>query len=109
MSLESFKGKFVEDEGHWYVSKVKQFTPESINQMARGLAIFADLLSTRPNPKTLERFNDFAKGNVEQTPLFELKARQVPVTLRFRPKFALSLVIFSICDVPNFGRKLRKS
>lgn len=92
MSLEPFKGKFVEDEGHWYVSKVKQFTPESINQMARGLAIFADLLSTRPNPKTLERFNDFAKGSVEQTPLFELKARQVPVTNKSKLFLALQIV-----------------
>jgi len=30
------------------------------------------------------------------------------LSLRFRPKFALSPFIFGIGDVPNFGRKLRQ-
>ncbi len=36
------------------------------------------------------------------------KPREQRLILRFRPKFALSPIIFSVGDVPNFGRKLRQ-
>ena len=39
MKLSDYKEWYILDEGHWYVSKVKQYNPQTIQEFAKGLKI----------------------------------------------------------------------
>ncbi|UEG49075.1 endonuclease NucS [Ferruginibacter lapsinanis] len=45
MTLEDYKIWYTIDEGHWYVSKVKQYKPSAIQKFAKGLAIIANVIN----------------------------------------------------------------
>lgn len=73
MDIQNYKKYFIIDEGHWYISKVKQFSDESIHQMAVGLKIINSLLgvSSGRDQNMQEQFQKFE--NDAQTAMFKKK------------------------------------
>lgn len=92
MNLTEYQAFYVNDDGHWYVSKIKQFDEANIQVMAQGLALFSDLLSSQPDRAMLARFRRFVPDEL-QAELFEHKIPQVPID-RYAELF-LSLVILA--------------
>ncbi len=45
MTLDDYKLWYIHDEGHWYVSKVKQYKPSAIQEFAKGLAIIESVIN----------------------------------------------------------------
>jgi hypothetical protein len=45
MNLDDYKLWYTHDEGHWYVSKVKQYKPSAIQEFAKGLAIIESVIN----------------------------------------------------------------
>ncbi len=59
MNLNQYKKIYYTDEGHWYLSKIKQYNQKSINEMTLGLLIFSKLLSSKPDDEILRKFEKF--------------------------------------------------
>jgi len=59
MKLADYQKYFVLDEGHWYVSKVKQYDDISVNLMAKQLNCLIKLFSINPDKELLEKYNNF--------------------------------------------------
>lgn len=77
MKLKDYINFYVNDEGHWYVSKIIQYNEESISKLARGLHLISDLLSRSPNKKIVSKFVNFKPA--EQPSLFKFKTKQIPI------------------------------
>ncbi len=73
MNLSNYLKYFVIDEGHWYISKVKQITSGSIQQMAISLKIINDLMGVGvlKGSEPVEQFQKFADSG--QTKLFDFR------------------------------------
>jgi hypothetical protein len=80
MNLIDYKNFYVKDEGHWYISKIKQYDEGNINVMAQGLLLLSNLLSPISEPKTVEKFKKFRrKDEANQLELFENRSNLVPI------------------------------
>jgi len=80
MNLTDYQTFYVNDEGHWYISKIKQYDEENINVMAQGLLLLSNLLSPLPDAKTVERFKKFRhQDKVRQIEMFEIRTNQIPI------------------------------
>ena len=77
MKLKDYINFYVNDEGHWYVSKIIQYNEDSVNKLAKGLHLISDLLSKNPNKKTVSKFVNFKPA--EQPSLFKFKTKQIPI------------------------------
>ena len=66
MKLSQYKKYYCNDEGHWYLSKIKQYNEKSIKEMALGLLIFAKLLSSKPDKETISKFERFKPKETQQ-------------------------------------------
>ncbi len=62
-TLNQYSKYYVRDENHWYVSKVKQFQPKAINEMAKALKLFSSLLKIPAEENTLNKFIKFSKSS----------------------------------------------
>ena len=79
MDLETYKTYYIDDVNHWYISKIKQYDKENINDMAKGLRIIANLLSQNPNIDILKKFKLFrSKPKEKRKDLFKQKDNQIP-------------------------------
>ena len=80
MNLTDYQTFYVTDEGHWYISKIKQYDEENINIMAQGLLLLSNLLSPIPDVKTVERFKKFRhQDKVRQIEMFDIRTNQIPI------------------------------
>lgn len=69
MKLDEYKLWYIHDEGHWYVSKVKQYKPSAIQEFARGLSIIESVINAE---KDSEIYNSYFKFRPkEMASLFE--------------------------------------
>lgn len=59
MNLAEYQKYFILDEGHWYVTKVKQYDDISINLMAKQLRCLIDLFSINPKKELVDKYNHF--------------------------------------------------
>ena len=59
MNLSDFQKYYVLDEGHFYVSKVKQYNADTFMEFAQILNSFEKLFSFTPNSELIERYNSF--------------------------------------------------
>lgn len=59
MNLIDHQKYFVLDDGHWYVSKIKQYNEKSINLMAKQLNCLVKLFSLQHDKELTEKFNRF--------------------------------------------------
>jgi hypothetical protein len=59
MDLDKYKMWYVHDEGHWYVSKVKQFNPSSIQQFAKVLKLINSIFGSSPGELYWDQYNEF--------------------------------------------------
>ncbi len=59
MNLLDHQKYFVLDDGHWYVSKIKQYNEKSVNLMAKQLNCLVRLFSLNNDTKLVEKFNRF--------------------------------------------------
>ena len=60
MDLEKYKKWYIRDAGHLYTSKVKQINRDSINEMARALALYHNLFkSYKTNKNLFKQFKNF--------------------------------------------------
>ena len=65
-NLDTYLDFYISDTDHWYISKVKQITNDSLVEMSKGLGVFWDLLSSRPNEDSFKRYQDFIKTEQKQ-------------------------------------------
>lgn len=76
MNLQDYQRWYVKDEGHWYVSKVKQYNPASIQEFARIMNLLVRIFSLDADPDILKRFHAFKpKRNV----MFLFEDKQIPI------------------------------
>ena len=47
MNLEEYKEWYIRDDGHWYVSKVKQYKPSAIQLFAKSLKIIDQIINAK--------------------------------------------------------------
>lgn len=59
MNLSDFQKFYVLDEGHFYVSKVKQYNADTFMEFARILNSFEKLFSITPEKELVKRYNLF--------------------------------------------------
>jgi hypothetical protein len=59
MNLVDHQKRYVLDDGHWYVSKIKQYNEKSINLMAKQLNCLVKLFSLNFDKELLDKFNRF--------------------------------------------------
>jgi hypothetical protein len=71
LKLEDYKEWFVHDEGHWYVSKVKQYNPESVLQFSKGLRIIDEVINAPINSNISVRYFDFRPTEIQLSILEE--------------------------------------
>ena len=71
MNLDEYKEWFVLDEGHWYVSKVKQYKPSAIQEFARGLRVIDEVINAEKDSEMYRKFHEFQPA--EQYSLFKTK------------------------------------
>jgi hypothetical protein len=63
MNLDEYKIWYIHDEGHWYVSKVKQYKPAAIQEFAQGLSIVEKVINAKKGSLIYESFASF-RGQV---------------------------------------------
>ena len=59
MTLEEYKGWYILDEGHWYVSKAKQYKPIAIQLFAKGLTIIDKVINAEIDSDIWNTFQSF--------------------------------------------------
>lgn len=64
MKLFDYQKYFVLDDGHWYVSKVKQYDDSSVNLMAKQLSWLIKLFSISPDKALVEKYNVFRPSEI---------------------------------------------
>ena len=65
MTLEDYQSWFVHDNGHWYVSKVKQYKPSAIQEFAKGLEIINRVVNAKPKGQIFIDYSKFRPSNKE--------------------------------------------
>jgi RecB family endonuclease NucS len=58
-NLDEYKKYYVLDGGHWYVSKVKQYKPSSIQQFAKILGIIDSVINAYPESEIFKNYMKF--------------------------------------------------
>lgn len=66
MDLDKYKMWYVHDEGHWYVSKVKQFNPNSIQQFAKVLKLINSIFGSSPGELYWNNYNEFRPKDTKE-------------------------------------------
>lgn len=107
MNLEEYKTYYVNDEGHWYISKIKQYDEESINIMAKGLCLFTNLLSPSPDRNTLERFNKF-KPKQFQIEMSFIQSPLIPVNDNSTLFLSLEILANGLVDLSHLEQTHKK-
>ena len=64
MTLEEYKMWYIHDEGHWYVSKVKQFKPIAIQEFAKALSVFESVFNAKNNSEIYKAYFNFIPNDV---------------------------------------------
>ena len=106
--LKRYAREYIDDEGHWYISKVKQFTEESINDMAKGLHLFHQLLSTKPNKLLKLRYQSFCKTQ-QQAALFKnIAPKRIMVVDSSMFFLSLEILRLGLVDLQQMKRKNSK-
>lgn len=59
MTLEEYKLWYIHDEGHWYVSKVKQYKPSAIQEFAKGLSIIESVINAKVGSEIYNSYFNF--------------------------------------------------
>ena len=59
MNLSDHQKYFILDDGHWYVSKIKQYNEKSINLMAKQLNCLVQLFSLGSDKGLVEKFHRY--------------------------------------------------
>lgn len=59
MNLEEYKLWYIHDEGHWYVSKVKQYKPSAFQEFAKGLAIIESVINAEKGSRIYNSYFEF--------------------------------------------------
>ena len=65
MNLEEYKHWYIRDEGHWYVSKVKQYNPQSIQLFAESLRIISKVFSAKRKSDIWSSYAEFIPQDVD--------------------------------------------
>jgi RecB family endonuclease NucS len=68
MTLEEYKSWYIRDEGHWYVSKVKQYNTDTIQEFAKGLGVIASVINATPNTPLHDAYMRFLSIETEDPP-----------------------------------------
>lgn len=73
MNLTEYKMWYTLDEGHWYVSKVKQFKPSAIQEFAKGLEVIDRIINATKHTEIHKSLINFIpKETVSLFPLDNL-------------------------------------
>jgi hypothetical protein len=70
MNLTRYKKWYINNEGHLYLSKVKQYNKSSMNLYARGLNLINHLCGEKPNQEIYDKYLEFGKNNTPGISLF---------------------------------------
>lgn len=65
MNLEQYKEWYVHDEGHWYVSKVKQYKPQAVFMFAKALKIIDNVINAEEGSEIWERYQSFRPAEIQ--------------------------------------------
>ncbi len=101
MNLNNYKSYYVHDEGHWYISKIKQYSEKSIGEMARGLRLFWSLLGPRPSTEVLAKYESFVSKTVTQKELFPYQPKQVLLQTETKLYLSLQILENDLVDVAH--------
>jgi hypothetical protein len=94
MNLKEYIKFYVDDENHWYISKVKQISSRSINEMAKGLSLIMELLKSEPRKRIIDEYEKFVPDRTQiEIELFEEEIHQIKID--HVSKLFLSLKILS--------------
>ena len=102
--LKRYAREYINDEGHWYISKVKQFTEESINNMAKGLELFYQLLSTKPNKALKLRYQNFYQSQ-QQKSFFDVIPKRIMVVDSSKLFLSLEILKLGLVDLQQMKKK----
>lgn len=94
MNLKGYTKFYIKDEDHWYISKVKQISEDSINEMANALNIFLNLLKPNPNTSILKEYRLFTPVET-QLSIFNEDDKTKQVKVSKYSKLFLSLKLLS--------------
>ena len=59
MTLEEYKHWFILEEGHWYVSKVKQYKPSAILLFSKGLKVIDSVINAKEGSDIWKAYHNF--------------------------------------------------
>jgi len=104
MNLNQYKKFYYTDEGHWYLSKIKQYNEKSINEMAHGLLLYSKLLSSNPDEKTITKFDNF-KPKISQISLFEDEIKQIRINEHSKLFLSLQILENDLVDLTQMQLK----
>ena len=65
MNLSEYQEWFVRDEGHWYVSKVKQYNPVAVQLFAKSLKIIDLIINSSHNDEIWETYHSFRPKEIQ--------------------------------------------
>lgn len=72
MNLSDYQKYYILDEGHWYVSKIKQYDERSINLMAKQLNCIVKLFSINPDKEVIEKFKNFYGSSYQNDKIVQI-------------------------------------
>jgi len=102
MNLNSYQTFYIHDEGHWYISKIKQYDEENINVMAQGLLLISNLLSPLPNANSIQRFKKFRNQELlRQMEMFEIRTNQIPIDDDSQLFLSLEILVNGLVDLTH--------
>lgn len=99
MTLDDYKQYYVIDEGHWYVSKIKQYTPESYRELAKALKVFSTLLTPDGDKNVIDRYYDFV--DTTQGTLFQQKRTLIPICTNSSLFLSLLILTNDLVDMSH--------
>ena len=62
MNLEEYKEWYIRDDGHWYVSKVKQYKPTAIQLFAKSLSTIDRIVNAKEGGEQWDAYQSFRPG-----------------------------------------------
>lgn len=103
MNLKEYQQYFIMDEGHFYVSKVKQYNEDSVQLFAKILFNLSKLFSFTPDNGILEKFEKFKPKT-----LFQFSDKQVPITEVSELFISIYLLTLNLFDSSHLSQTNKK-
>lgn len=110
MNLGDYKQWYIRDDGHWYVSKVKQFSKESIQLFAKSLVEIDSVINAKEGDQLWDKYQEFRPGepaidgNTNKKRIFVNDYSKLYISLIFLKKGLIDLSHLESTNQKKFNR-----